>query len=86
MDAQHGHQRKEWPAGFVFWVVGGNESDQGSPWHHLLYLLQKHLPAGFLRFQVEVQGGLFHDLYSLNWGLHQALYWASYAEFLYNLM
>ena len=55
--------------------------DQCSLRHHLIHLRQKHLLAGFLGAQIEVQGSLFHGLYFLRWGLRQAHKWGSYAEF-----
>ena len=63
VDAQHSHQRKGRPASLAFGVVGGNEFDQCSPWHHLIHLIQEHLLAGYLGAEIEVQGGLFHAMY-----------------------
>ena len=80
MDAQHGDQRKGRPAGLTFGVVGANKFDQCSPRHHLVHLVQEDLLAGFLRAEIEVQGGLFRGLYFLRQGLRQALNWGSYAE------
>ena len=69
--AQHGHQRKRRPAFEAFWLAGGNEFDQRSPWHHLVHLLQEHLIAGFLDAQIAIQAGLFHAGYFLRLVLHK---------------
>ena len=53
------------PASLAFGVVRRNQFDQRRPRHHLVHLVQEHLLAGFLRAEVEGQGGLFHDLYFL---------------------
>ena len=81
MCTQHGRQRKGGPASLAFGVVGGNQLDQRRPRNHLIHLVKEHLLAGFLRAQIQGQGGLFHDLYFLSWGLHQAHNWGSFAEF-----
>ena len=71
MDAQHRHQRKERPARLAFGLVRRNEFDQRSPENHMLHLFQEHLLAGFLRAEMEIQGGLLHGLYFLRRGLRQ---------------
>ena len=68
-------------AGLAFKVVGGNEFDQYSPSHHLVLLVEEDLLAVFLRAEIEVQGGLFQDLYFLSLDLHQAHSCRTYAEF-----
>ena len=81
MCAQHGRQRKGRSARLALGIVGGNQLDQGSPGHHLIHLAQEDLLAGFLHAEIEVQADLFHGLYFLSWGLHQAHNWGSFAEF-----
>jgi len=81
MDAQHCQQNERWPACATFRVVGRNEFNQSSPWHHLVHLFQEHLLSGFLEAETEIQDCLFHGPYFLKQGLHQAHKSMSFAEF-----
>ena len=81
VNPQHRAQRKRRSAGAAFWVVGGNEFHQSSPRNHFLHLLQEFAFARLFGVEVEVQRGLFHGLYFLKRGLHQAHRRGSYAEF-----
>ena len=81
VNAQHGLQRKRWPASLAFRVIRGDEFNQRGPRNDLFHLLQEHLLACFFGVQVEVQAGLFHGLNFLRRVLRQAHRTGSYAEF-----
>lgn len=63
VNAQHGQQRKGWPASFSFWVVRRNERYQITPRHYSFHLLQELAFTGFLHTEIEVQSNLFHATY-----------------------
>ena len=71
-NTQHGVQSERWLTGLVLWVIRRNQLNQGRPRNDLFYLPKKHLFAGFLELEIEVQGGLLHIFDFLNLGLKQA--------------